>query len=151
MAWRLADTPENRRDFPALMGREFLGSPPSYTKVTVVKDSPDTEAPISLVGYSSVGHSPPFPIVRCPCDCKSLPKFTEGEFRIAADYLHIKPQFPGAPKEEGYIYSNLLEGMNEELEHCDITDGDSILTAKIVLAHLREDPEYYVKLRKAGL
>lgn len=34
-------------------------------------------------------------------------------------------------------------GLNTELEHNDITNGDLDLTAKIVISHLKEDPEYY--------
>lgn len=39
-------------------------------------------------------------------------------------------------------------GLNEELEHIDITNGDPIKTAKIVLAHLNEDKNYYSKLKE---
>ena len=39
--------------------------------------------------------------------------------------------------------------MEEEMEHADITDGDRVLTAKIVRAHLKEDPYYYSKLKEA--
>ena len=42
-------------------------------------------------------------------------------------------------------------GMREEMEHRDITGGKLIPTAKIVMAHLREDPHYYSKLKKVGL
>lgn len=42
-------------------------------------------------------------------------------------------------------------GMKEELEHADVTGGDPIKTAKIVLAHLKEDRNYYTKLMKVGL
>lgn len=34
-------------------------------------------------------------------------------------------------------------GLEEELEHTDVTGGDPKLTGKIVLAHLKEDPQYY--------
>jgi hypothetical protein len=47
--------------------------------------------------------------------------------------------------------AQLLEGINVELEHCDVTGGDLVMTAKIALAHLREDPDYYKKLKDAGL
>lgn len=40
-------------------------------------------------------------------------------------------------------------GLNEELEHRDITQGDDALTKKIVEAHLEEDPHYYTKLKRA--
>ena len=41
------------------------------------------------------------------------------------------------------------DGMFEEEEHRDITHGDPVKTAKIVLAHLKEDPRYYTKLKRA--
>ncbi len=37
-------------------------------------------------------------------------------------------------------------GLNAEIEHSDITNGDLDLTAKIVISHLKEDPEYYYYL-----
>lgn len=40
-------------------------------------------------------------------------------------------------------------GMHEELEHKDITRGDPIMTGKIVLAHLKERPDYYSVLEEA--
>jgi hypothetical protein len=40
-------------------------------------------------------------------------------------------------------------GMQEELEHDDITNRYPVMTAKIAAAHLREDPRYYTKLKKA--
>jgi hypothetical protein len=42
-------------------------------------------------------------------------------------------------------------GMKEELEHRDVTDGDPVVTAKIVLAHFKENKDYYNKLKRAGL
>lgn len=39
-------------------------------------------------------------------------------------------------------------GMNVELEHNDVTDGDLIKTAKIAAAHIREVPDYYTLLKK---
>ena len=39
-------------------------------------------------------------------------------------------------------------GMKVEREHEDITKGDPIKTAKIVIAHLKEVPNYYTKLKK---
>jgi len=38
-------------------------------------------------------------------------------------------------------------GMNEELEHEDVSDGDLEVTAKIAAAHLREMPDYYTRLK----
>lgn len=39
-----------------------------------------------------------------------------------------------------------IQGMNEELEHVDVTKGDLVITAKIVLVHLKENSQYYTKL-----
>lgn len=39
-------------------------------------------------------------------------------------------------------------GMEVEKEHQDVTHGDQTLTAKIAASHLKEDPEYYTKLKK---
>jgi 2'-5' RNA ligase len=39
-------------------------------------------------------------------------------------------------------------GMEEEKEHDDITHGDPVLTGKIVMAHLKEDPKYYSHLKE---
>lgn len=41
-----------------------------------------------------------------------------------------------------------MDGMKEEAEHEDITKGDLILTAKIVIAHLNEHPQYYKYLKR---
>ena len=38
-------------------------------------------------------------------------------------------------------------GMNVETEHDDVTHGDPFLIAKIALAHLKEVPDYYNKLK----
>ena len=90
---------------------------------------------------------------RCPCDCKNLPEFTADDAAKALKYLT-------PPDEAGLVavlsiteipYDRLTEGMNEEREHCDVTGGDAILTAKIALAHIREDSGYYKKLKAAGL
>jgi hypothetical protein len=39
-------------------------------------------------------------------------------------------------------------GMNVELEHQDVTNGNVLKTAKIAAAHLRENPKYYSLLLK---
>lgn len=39
-------------------------------------------------------------------------------------------------------------GLEVELEHADLTDGDPNMTAKIALAHLKEIPDYYTRLTK---
>ena len=39
-------------------------------------------------------------------------------------------------------------GLKVEREHKDVTKGDPIKTAKIALAHLKEVPDYYTKLKK---
>jgi len=47
-----------------------------------------------------------------------------------------------------FSLKDLLTGMNVELEHKDITNGDPIKSAEIALAHLKEDGKYYEKLAK---
>lgn len=42
-------------------------------------------------------------------------------------------------------------GLGVEMEHADVTGGDPLKTGRIVLAHLKEDREYYAKLKRAGL
>ena len=48
----------------------------------------------------------------------------------------------------------LLMGMKVEKEHgprdkdTNVTGGDPVKTLKIAIAHLREDPRYYTKLKK---
>jgi hypothetical protein len=48
-----------------------------------------------------------------------------------------------------------IEGLNTELEHgnkfgnmTNITHNNNVITAMIVLAHLLEDPQYYIRLKK---
>ena len=42
--------------------------------------------------------------------------------------------------------SEFAKGMQVEQEHRNITHGDPIMTAKIVLVHLKELPDYYTRL-----
>ena len=39
-------------------------------------------------------------------------------------------------------------GLSIEKEHDDVTKGNKLKRAKIAAAHLKEDPEYYKKLKK---
>lgn len=101
---------------------------------------------------------------RCPCDCKTLPEFTEADVFKALNYLTDEDDEGEeqvsrkrfwtslATEEEKARFDQLRIGMNVELkEHCDVTRGDAILTARIALAHLTENPSYYSILKKAGL
>lgn len=53
-----------------------------------------------------------------------------------------------------YDIEQIKMGMGEELEHgkrdpkLNVTNNDPATTLKIVLAHLKEDPRYYTKLKK---
>jgi len=53
-------------------------------------------------------------------------------------------KYPFDPKE-------LRMGLKVELEHKDITGGDPVMTMKITLAHLKENPKYYTILKSVGL
>ena len=50
-----------------------------------------------------------------------------------------------------YDPEQVMIGMKVEMEHNDLTLGDPVEIARIVRAHLQEDPEYYKKLEDAGL
>lgn len=47
-----------------------------------------------------------------------------------------------------FDFDQFVMGMNVELEHQDVTDGDLEKTAMIAAAHLREIPNYYTLLKK---
>lgn len=47
-----------------------------------------------------------------------------------------------------YSLKEFTMGVNEELEHRDVTHGDLLLTGKIAKAHLDELPDYYSRLKK---
>jgi hypothetical protein len=47
-----------------------------------------------------------------------------------------------------FDFDEFLMGMNVEMEHKDVTNGDLVLTAKIAAAHLKENPEYYTLLKR---
>jgi len=102
-----------------------------------------------------------------------LDEHPEGKDKIGSKPKPIEPPLPGSLKktqgwsmkptvvtgdeqeeiehDDKYKKSLDLEefamGMKVEEEHKDITGGDPIMTAKIVLAHLEEDPHYYTKLK----
>jgi len=40
------------------------------------------------------------------------------------------------------------KGMNVEMEHKNVTNGNAVKTAKIAAAHLTENPKYYTLLKK---
>lgn len=96
---------------------------------------------------------------RCKCDCNKLPKFNIEDVQRILPTLRDTyglfwipmPMLDERKSVEENTALMLLEGMNEELEHCDITCGDPILTARIALAHLKEEPAYYMQLKDAGL
>jgi hypothetical protein len=53
-----------------------------------------------------------------------------------------------------FALEDFRDGMDVEFEHgshdpqTDVTGDDPILTGKIVLAHLKEFPDYYVRLKR---
>lgn len=48
---------------------------------------------------------------------------------------------------EAIPVEQLTMGLKQEQEHADVTGGDPETTAKIALAHLKENPEYYTLLK----
>jgi len=53
-------------------------------------------------------------------------------------------------KKMGYKFNpdEFHMGMNVEMEHQDVTNGNVVKTAKIAAAHLTEKPNYYTLLKK---
>lgn len=53
-------------------------------------------------------------------------------------------------KKMGYTFDpdEFHMGMNAEMEHQDVTNGNVVKTAKIAAAHLKENPKYYTLLKK---
>lgn len=49
---------------------------------------------------------------------------------------------------EQFTLEDFCDGLNVELEHSDVTKKQARATGKIALAHLRERPDYYKKLKK---
>lgn len=61
--------------------------------------------------------------------------------RKISDAILQKMNYPFNPDE-------FHVGMNVEMEHQDVTNGNIVKTAKIAAAHLRENPKYYTLLMK---
>jgi len=149
MAWKLKNTTKAIQRWPHLQGVKVLTLPSGAdssdfwefveeTFPMVPSDKVEEIFPMGTKGTSA--------ITRCPCDCKKLPEFTGDEVDRALQYLSsISPISSKIP------FNEIVVGMNEEREHCDITGGDPVLSARIALAHLKETPDYYIKLKKAGL
>lgn len=49
---------------------------------------------------------------------------------------------------EKFGLAAFVSGLNVELEHKDVTHAKAVATAKIALAHLRERPDYYARLKR---
>lgn len=79
---------------------------------------------------------------------KTLKYVREEIERSAESVLEIFKKIPEASK---YSKKQLVKGFKVEVEHADTVGGDPLIIAKIVLDHLRETPDYYDKLVKAGL
>lgn len=71
-------------------------------------------------------------------------KFMYQDIQEAVNHLKLFDEL--AP--EGTDYEQFCMGMKVEMEHKDVTKGDQRATAKIALAHLKEKPDYYTKLKK---
>jgi hypothetical protein len=76
---------------------------------------------------------------------RSAPRFTPDAARALGDRLRVDWR--------RVSLAEFRRGLHVELEHgrrdtrTDVTHDDPLLTAKIALAHLREDPQYYTRLR----
>jgi hypothetical protein len=76
------------------------------------------------------------------------PRFTLEEARAAGERIGI--DWDAAP----FDLEQFRMGMDVELEHgtrdpeTNVTDDDTVTTAKIARAHLKEFPDYYTRLSK---
>lgn len=68
--------------------------------------------------------------------------FTEEEAKKVAKLLKLDMS------DEQFSLQDFCEGLNVELEHSNVTKKHARATGKIALAHLRERPDYYKKLKK---
>jgi len=68
-------------------------------------------------------------------------KFTQGEAEIVAAQLGIDLE----------QYPDFVDGMNDEMEHHDLTCGSILSSAIITLKHFEHDKDYYKKLKGCGL
>ena len=81
-------------------------------------------------------------------ESKNQPSFTKEDALLIARALKI--DFA----KEKFDLDEFTAGVNVELEHgtkcpeCNVTKNDPILTGKIALAHLKEFPDYYTRLKK---
>lgn len=73
-------------------------------------------------------------------------KFTLADAKAIGDKLGVTF--------ENFEIEQFMDGMNVELEHgmrdpdTNVTNNDPVLTGKIALAHLKEFPDYYSRLKK---
>ncbi len=78
----------------------------------------------------------------------SRDSFTDEEARSAGEQIGVDWATAG------FDVDQFRRGMDVELEHglrdaaTNVTDDDTIFTAKIALAHLNEFPDYYTRLEK---
>lgn len=76
----------------------------------------------------------------------SAKKFTSEEAKAIGEKLGVTF--------EKFDIEQFRDGMNVELEHgerdpdTNVTNNDPVLTGKIALAHLKEFPDYYSRLKK---
>lgn len=48
---------------------------------------------------------------------------------------------------EGFSFDDFVDGANHEIEHGQTVQGSPSTVARIAVDHLREDPQYYQKLK----
>ncbi len=81
-------------------------------------------------------------------ESNNKPSFTKEDAALIARALKI--DFT----KEKFDLDEFTVGVNIELEHgtkyseCNVTKNDPILTGKIALAHLKEFPDYYTRLKQ---
>lgn len=77
----------------------------------------------------------------------------DGKEVVAQEKFAVTPELveevkANNPDLAGFDDAEISSGLEVEQEHADVTAGDPDVTAKIVAAHLKEIPDYYVRLAK---
>jgi len=72
--------------------------------------------------------------------CEMSGKFTTEQARGIGDKIDVDWDV--------FDIEEFRMGLEVEMEHQDVTKGDPAMTGKIALAHLKELPDYYTKLKE---
>lgn len=153
--------PENMKDYHWIWRTAPSESQPQGIEVTYVGPYPQSWLPVAMQGRELATPGKP--------KVEAKVKWTRDEAKGVGDRLGlggvgyksmvwkelVKPPMGGGKltdsfrlRQIGVDLEEFRMGLEAESEHADVTGGNAIMTALIALAHLREMPDYYTRLRK---